>query len=65
MSDPPDARETSDVRRPPDLPDVESPPPKEVLGGVPSKEEIVEHAESVDNVIDAQPSVDEILGRDR
>jgi hypothetical protein len=50
--------------RAPKLPDVESPPPEEMLDGVPSPEEVVEQARTVDEVIDEQPSVDEILGRD-
>jgi hypothetical protein len=49
----------------PNLPEVESPPPEEVLDGVPSTDEVVAHAQPADDVVDEQPSVDEILGRDR
>lgn len=65
MSDPVDAQERRDVPTPAKLPEVESPPPKDVLDGVPSKEEVVEHAQSADEVVEQQSSVDEILGRDR
>ena len=52
MSDPTD----------PNLPDVESPAPDDVLEQAPSKEEVVEQAPSKEEVIAEQPSVEEILG---
>lgn len=55
MSDPADPKTARDVAPAPKLPEVDSPPADDVLDGVPSKEEVVEE----------QPSVDEILGRDR
>jgi hypothetical protein len=36
-----------------------------VLADVPSKEEIIDNARSADEVVKEQPSVDELLGRDR
>jgi hypothetical protein len=36
----------------PQLPEVESPPPEDVLAGVPSPEEIIEEARSADKVIE-------------
>jgi hypothetical protein len=36
-----------------------------VLSDVPSKEEIIESAQSAEDVVAQQPSVDELLGRDR
>ncbi len=47
----------------PALPDVESPPPEDVLEGVPSTEEIIEHAQSAAEIVDQQPTVDDILRR--
>lgn len=47
----------------PALPDVESPPPEEVIEGVPSTEEIIEHAESAEEILRQQPDVDELLRR--
>jgi hypothetical protein len=49
----------------PKLPEVESPPPEDLLGDVPDKDELVERATPVDEVVGEQPSVDELLGRDR
>jgi hypothetical protein len=65
MSDPADTPGRRDVPPLPKLPDIDSPPPEDVLDGVPAKEEVVEHAQSADEVVEEQPSVDEILGRDR
>jgi len=36
-----------------------------VLGSLPSKEEVVENARSVDEIVREQPSVDELLGHNR
>jgi hypothetical protein len=36
----------------PKLPDVESPPPEDVLDGVPSKEQIIEDAEPADEIVE-------------
>ena len=55
----------ANVSATPQLPEVESPPPEDVLAGVPSKEEIIDEARSAEKVIEQQPSVDELLGRDR
>jgi hypothetical protein len=49
----------------PSLPDVESPPPKDVLEGVPSTEEIIEHAQSAEEIVHEQPSVGDVLRRRR
>ena len=57
--------ESADVAPAPALPEVESPPPEEVLDGAPSTDEVVAQAQSADDVVAEQPSVDEILGRDR
>jgi hypothetical protein len=65
MSDTADPSDLRNSPTPPKLPDVESPPPEHVLDGVPSKEEVVEHAQPAEEVVDGQPSVDEILGHDR
>ena len=45
------------------LPDVDSPPPDEVIEDAPSTEEIIEQAESVEEIVKQQPDVDELLGR--
>lgn len=45
----------------PKLPDVESPPPEDVLAGVPSKEQIIEDAEPADENVEQQPSPEELL----
>ncbi len=50
---------------PPSLPDVDSPPPEDVLDGVPSTEQVVADAQSADDIVADQPSVDELLGGDR
>jgi hypothetical protein len=49
----------------PALPDVESPPPEDVLDGVPSTEAIIEHAQSADEIVRQQPSVEDVLRRRR
>jgi len=49
----------------PKLPDVESPPPEDVLDDVPPKEELLKLARSADEIVDEQPSVEELLDRDR
>jgi hypothetical protein len=49
----------------PTLPDVESPPPEDVLDGVPSTEEIIEHAQSAEEIVQQQPSVVDVLRRRR
>jgi hypothetical protein len=46
-------------------PDVDSPPPDQVLEEVASKEEIIEAAESADEIRKQQPSVDDLLRRGR
>jgi hypothetical protein len=54
-----------DVPPAPKLPDVESPPPEDVLDEVPPKEELVKRARPADEIIEEQPSVEELLDRDR
>ena len=53
------------VPPPPKLPEVESPATDDILAAAPSSEEIVESAEPAEDVIAAQPGVDELLGHDR
>jgi hypothetical protein len=48
---------------PPRLPDVQSPPPEDVLEGVPSTDEVIDDAQPASKVVEQQPDVDEILGR--
>ena len=60
-----DAPRPRNVQQPPALPEVDSPPAEDVLDGVPSKEEVVEDAHSADEIVAAQPTVDELLGPDR
>jgi hypothetical protein len=57
--------EHDDVPAAPKLPEVESPPPEDVLDDVPSTAEIVERAQSAGEVVEGQPSVAEILGTER
>lgn len=45
------------------LPEVQSPPPEELLAELPSTEQVIADAEAVDEVVKEQPSVDELLGR--
>ena len=47
----------------PQLPEVDSPPPEDVLKDAPSTDEIIEHAESAEEIVDQQPSVDDLLRR--
>ncbi|MBV9465915.1 MAG: hypothetical protein JO206_09810 [Solirubrobacterales bacterium] len=49
----------------PRLPDVDSPPAADVLAGVPSKEELIDNTESAEQVVEQQPSVEELLGPER
>ncbi len=49
----------------PKLPDVDSPPPEDVLDGVPSTEEIIERAQPADEIVEQQPSVEELVPRRR
>ncbi len=43
------------------LPDVDSPPPEEVLENLPSTQEIIEHADSAEQILEQQPSVEELV----
>jgi hypothetical protein len=60
MTEPRDAS-----RVPPDLslPDLDSPPPADVLKSVPSREDVVEGAPSVEDIVGEQQSVDDLLHR--
>lgn len=49
----------------PALPEVDSPPPEEVLKQAPSTDEIVKRAESAEEIVGQQQSVDELLHRRR
>ncbi len=49
----------------PQLPDVDSPPPEDVLDGVPSTEEIIEQALPAEKIVEQQPSVEELVPRQR
>ena len=49
----------------PTLPDVDSPPPEDVLDNVPSTEEIIERAEPAHEIVNQQPSVEDVLQRRR
>jgi hypothetical protein len=53
------------VPPPPKLPEIHTESTDDILAGAPSPEEIVESAEPAEDVIAAQPGVDELLGRDR
>jgi hypothetical protein len=55
----------SDVPRPAPsvLPDVDSPPPEQVLEDVPSTDEIIQDAQSADEILQQQPDVDELTHR--
>jgi hypothetical protein len=65
MADSDDPSRDPGVPPAPKLPDVDSPPPEEVLDEVPAKEEVVKRARPADEIVEEQPSVDELLGRDR
>jgi hypothetical protein len=56
IADPDDLSRNPDVPRPPKLPDVESPPPEEVLDEVPPKEELVKRARPADEIVEEQPA---------
>jgi len=62
MDESPDASRQPAVPRPPELPEVDSPPTEEVLDSVPSREDVVEKARSAAEIVREQPSVDDILG---
>ena len=47
------------------IPEVDSPPPEDLLAQLPPPEQVIKDAQTVDEVIKGQPSVDELLGRDR
>jgi hypothetical protein len=49
----------------PPLPEVAQESTDDILSATPSPEEIVQNAVPAEDVIAAQPSVDELLGRDR
>jgi hypothetical protein len=49
----------------PALPEVEQESMDDIIAGAPTPEEIIEAAEPAADVLAAQPSVDELLGRDR
>ena len=47
------------------IPEVDSPPPEDLLARLPPPEQVIKDAQTVEEVIKGQPSVDELLGRDR
>jgi hypothetical protein len=47
------------------IPEVDSPPPEDLLAQLPPPEQVIKDAQTVEEVIKGQPSVDELLGRDR
>lgn len=65
MDDASDAPRQPAVPAPPDLPHVDSPPPEEVLDGVPSRDDVVDEARSAAQIVREQPSVEDILGTER
>jgi hypothetical protein len=65
MTEHADAWRGPGVPPPTDSRDPESHPWDDVLGRLPSKEEVVKSARSVDEIVAEQPSVDELLGRNR
>lgn len=46
----------------PKLPEVDSPPPEDVLADAPSKETVVQDARTASEIVDEQPSVADLLG---
>jgi hypothetical protein len=65
MSDSNPAPDPRDVPRAPKLPQIDSPPPEDVLESVPSPQEIIEEAQSVEEIVKQQPSPEDLLGNDR
>src|SRR5829696_5845042 len=65
MADSDDPSRDPAVPAPPKLPEVDSPPPEDVLDEVPPKEELVKRARPADEIVEEQPSVEELLDRDR
>jgi hypothetical protein len=65
MDDSTDALSSASLDAPPSLPGIHSPSPEAVLDSVPSTEEVVENARSAADIVAGQPSVDELLGRNR
>jgi hypothetical protein len=63
MPEPAEQRNDAKVPSPPTLPEVESPPPEDVIEDAPSTEDILEQAESAEEIVRQQPDVDELLGR--
>lgn len=61
MSDSDQAPERLVPQSTPNLPDVDSPPPEDVLDGVPSTDEIIEHAQPAEKIVEQQPSVEELV----
>ncbi|HEY6759668.1 MAG TPA: hypothetical protein VI318_09265 [Baekduia sp.] len=53
------------VPAPPPLPEVEQESTEDILAHAPSTEEIIQAAEPAEDVLASQPTVDELLGRDR
>jgi hypothetical protein len=48
----------------PSLPDLDIPPPSDVLKSVPSREDVVDGVQSVEEIVAAQQSVEELLRRE-
>jgi len=65
MADSEDPSRDPAVTETPKLPEVDSPPPEDVLDEVPPKEELVKRARPADEIVEEQPSVEELLDRDR
>jgi len=64
MDDPTDPPPAS-TALPPSLPDVASPPPEDVLDSVPSTQDVIAKAQTADEIVAGQPSVEDLLGPNR
>ena len=64
MSDTPDGVKPPQVPSAPALPDVDSPPPEDVLDGAPSVGDIIGKARRSEEIIEEQPSRDDLVGGD-
>jgi hypothetical protein len=65
MSHSRDPSRRPDMPPPPNLPELDSPPPADLLSSVPSKDELIGDARSPGEIIGEQQSVDELLRRYR
>ena len=62
MSDEPEGIKRPETPAAPALPEVDSPPPEDILDGAPSVDDIIKQAQPAKDIVAEQPDRDELAG---